>query len=176
MQRPGGIFGESASSGTYLFRYGCGLWNYRCDPLFCDADRGRRLCRNVFVFSCFSLVYGIYNKIEKRIFPLVRENRKEDESEDLVMFLASGPFFVAVYDERKSDEPVHRKSPKTTIDKSKRRGYDCVTRLRAFLKFTGISSQDPKRVLQQKKGGAQRLWARCTICCMIKIKMRQMKK
>ena len=55
------------------------------------------------------------------------------------MFLASGPFFVAVYDERKSDEPVHRKSPKTTIDKSKRRGYDCVTRLRTFLKFTGIS-------------------------------------
>ncbi len=88
----------------------------------------------------------------------------------------SGPFFVAVYDERKSDEPVHRKSPKTTIDKSKRRGYDCVTRLRTFLKFTGISSQDPKRVLQKKKGGAQRLWARCTICCMIKIKMRQMKK
>ena len=67
------------------------------------------------------------------------------------MFLASGPFFVAVYDERKSDEPVHRKSPKTTIDKSKRRGYDCVTRLRTFLKFTGISSQDPKRVLQQEK-------------------------
>lgn len=92
------------------------------------------------------------------------------------MFLASGPFFVAVYDERKSDEPVHRKSPKTTIDKSKRRGYDCVTRLRTFLKFTGISSQDPKRVLQKKKGGAQRLWERCTICCMIKIKMRQMKK
>ena len=71
---------------------------------------------------------------------------------------------------------IHRKSLKTTIDKSKRRGYDCVTRLRTFLKFTGISSQDQKRVLQQKKGGAQRLWVRCTICCMIKIKMRQMKK
>ena len=47
---------------------------------------------NVFVFGCFGLVYGIYDKIEKRIFPLVRENRKEDEREDLVMLFASGPF------------------------------------------------------------------------------------
>lgn len=40
----------------------------------------------------------------------------------------------------------HRKSSKMTIDKSKGKVYDCVTRLRTFLKFTGISSQDPKRV------------------------------
>lgn len=93
MQRPGGIFDESASGAAYLFHYGCGLWDYRCDPLFCDTDRGRRLRRNVFVFGCFGLVYGIYDKIEKRIFPLVRENRKEDEREDLVMLFCIRSFF-----------------------------------------------------------------------------------
>ena len=93
MQRPVGIFDESASCGAYLFHYGCGLWDYRCDPLFCDTDRGCRLRRNVFIFGCFGLVYGIYDKIEKRIFPFVRENRKEDEREDLVMLFCIRSFF-----------------------------------------------------------------------------------